>query len=465
MSDQKPIVYPYMPNTAPEVRAEMLAELGVADSEELYQEIPAELRLDRLLNLPPPFLSEHDLKLHVEGLLTKNKTCLEYANFLGAGCWQHFVPTVCDEMNSRGEFLTAYAGHTYSDHGKHQAWFEFQSMLADLIEMDVVGFPTYDWTTAASSSVLMACRLTDRREILVPRNLNPDKLSQMRNFCQPAAQIKPVGFDPETGQLDLADLEKKLSPQTAAVYFENPTYLGFIEAGGRRISEMAHQNGALAVVGVDAISLGVLSPPSRYGADIVCGEAQSLGVHMSCGGGLCGFIGSPDDQRYLAQYPTIMETIGPTENEDEFGFGWAIWEQTSYVKRELSDDFAGTSTGLWAITAGVYLSLMGPQGMVDVGRTIMQKSHYAIQRLSRIKGVKVPLFKATAFKEFVVNFDQTHKSVSQINKALLDKKIFGGKDISGEFPELGQSALYCVTEVTSKEEIDNLAASIEEIVS
>ncbi|MEE4265701.1 MAG: hypothetical protein V2I56_23645, partial [Desulfobacteraceae bacterium] len=150
-------VYPYIPNSAPGVRAEMLKEIGADSIEALYQEVPDRIRLKRNLNLPDPFFSEYELKQHVSTLLSRNKTCDEFISFLGGGCWHHFIPAICDEISSRGEFLTAYAGDTYSDHGKHQAWFEFQSLLGELIDMDIVGFPTYDWPTAASSSALMAC--------------------------------------------------------------------------------------------------------------------------------------------------------------------------------------------------------------------------------------------------------------------------------------------------------------------
>jgi len=165
----------------------------------------------------------------------------------------------------------------------------------------------------------------------------------------------------------------------------------------------------------------------------------------------------------MAEYPTLLETIGLTKG-DEWGFGWAMLEQTSYEKREHSKDFTGTSTGLWAITAAVYMSTLGPQGMRDVDQAIMQKSHYTMQRLAELDGVKVPIFNSTVFKEFVVNFDATGKTVGEINKALLGYRIFGGKDISAEFPELGQSALYSVTEVTPLENIHRLVEALGEVL-
>lgn len=449
-------IYPYIPNSVPHIKKEMLNFIGVEDIDELYQEIPSRLRLDGPLDLPEPLLSEHDLRKHIKGLLGKNVTCDQYANFLGAGCWQHFIPAICDEVNSRGEFLTAYAGDTYSDHGKHQAWFEFQSLLGELLEMDVVGFPTYDWATAISSSVLMACRLTGRKEVIVPSSLNPEKLSHIQNYCSSALEkITEVEYDPESGQMDLDKLNDKISSKIAAVYFENPTYFGLIESRGKEISDIARGAGAMCIVGVDPISLGVLEPPSNYGADLVCGEAQPLGIRMQAGTGTCGFIASHEEQAVMAEYPTLLETIGRTER-GEWGFGWATLERTSYEQRESSQDFTGTSTGLWAITAAVYLACMGPQGMHEVGKAIMQKSQYAIQRLREVEGLEVPVFDSLPFKEFVVNFDSSGANVSDINQVLLNHKIFGGKDISAEFPQLGQSAIYCVTEVTSIEDIQKL---------
>ncbi len=457
-------VYPYIPNSAPGVRAEMLKEIGADSIEALYQEVPDRIRLKRSLNLPDPFFSEYELKQHVSTLLSRNKTCDEFISFLGGGCWHHFIPAICDEISSRGEFLTAYAGDTYSDHGKHQAWFEFQSLLGELIDMDIVGFPTYDWPTAASSSALMACRLTDRKEILVSSNLNPQTLLQMQNYCRAAATIRPIEYNRDTGLLSMEDLKGQISSQTAGVYFENPTYLGVVETHGGQISEIAHSSGALSIVGIDPISLGVLAPPSHYGADIVCGDAQPLGIHMSGGGGLCGFIASRDDPEFMKEYPTLLETIGTTEREGEYAFGWATLERTSYVKRELSEDFTGTSTGLWSITAAVYLALMGPQGMREVGTTILQKAQYAIRQLNTLKGIRSDMLAATPFKEFVVNFDETGKTTAEINRQLLQKGIFGGLDLSTTFPELGQSGLYCVTEVISKDNIDKLIDSLREII-
>ncbi len=469
MEKEKAFVHPYIPNSAPEVKAEMLKEIGVKDVEELYQEIPDHLRFKGKMDLPQPLLSEYELKRHVMEILSKNRTCLENLNFLGGGCWQHYVPAVCDEIAGRAEFMTAYGGTTYSTFGKEQAFFEFQSQLGELLDMDVVGQPSYSWAAVAGNGVRMAARMTGRNEILLSKTTGPDRLATIRTMCDSAMtenriEIVLVDYDRQTGLMDISDLEAKISDKTACVYFENPSYLGFIESRGQVISNIAHGVGAEVVVGVDPISLGVLAPPAHYGADIVVGTAQPLGIHMLCGGGTVGFIASKDEEKYVAEYPGFLISITDTIKEGEYGFGFTRFERTSYIGRDQGKDWLGTVTGLWTITASVYMALLGPHGFREIGEAIIQKAHYAIQCLSEIDGIEV-LFPGNAFKEFVVNFDGTGKSVAAVNKALLDRHIFGGRDISSDFTELGQSALYCVTEVHSMEDIRKLADALKEVLA
>ncbi len=464
MSDKRPIVYPYIPNSEPAVKRQMLEEIGATSIEELYEDIPDALRLKRRMDLPEPLLSECDLRRHVEELLSRNTTCKEYLNFLGAGCYQHYVPAVCDEINGRSEFLTAYAGEPYDDHGRFQALFEYTSMMGELLEMDVVNVPTYDGFQAAATSIRMACRMTGRSEALVCGAVSPDKLSMITHYCQPDVTVRRVGFERTTGQVDLGALEAALSARTAAVYFENPSYLGVIQAHGAEIARLAHEHGAECVVSVDPISLGVLAPPAAYGADIVCGDIQPLGMHMQFGGGHAGFIATRDEERYVMEYPSRLFGITPTCVPGEYGFGDVAYERTSFAVREQGKEWVGTAAALWGITAGVYLALMGPQGMAEIGEGIMQRSHYAAMRLATIDGVTSPLFTGPFFKEFVVNFDAAGKTVAEINRALLAQGIFGGKDLSREFPELGSSALYCFTEVHRQADIDRLVAAVKEAV-
>jgi glycine dehydrogenase subunit 1 len=462
---KKPVVYPYIPNSVPEIKAQMLREIGASSVEDIYTEIPHHLRFKGKLNVPGPFPSEYELRRHIEALLHKNKNCKEHLNFLGGGCWQHYVPSVCTTIMERDEFLTAYCGESMADHGKFQAQFEYASCMAELLDMDMVNTPTYDWGMAAATSVRMASRITGRNEALIVKTVAPDRLACIKNYAWSIVpNIKLVETDAKTGLMDLEDLKRRISPNTALVYFENPSYLGFIESQGTEISKIAHDAGAIVSVGVDPISLGVLEPPARYGADIAVGEIQPLGIPMYWGGGLGGFVATRDEPEYVAEFPSLLFGITDTTQEGEYGFGAVYFERTSFASREKGKDFVGTMAQLHGIIAGVYLSLMGPQGMRELGKGILQRVQYAIDLLSGIDGIKAPVFQAPHFKEFVVNFEDTGKSVRQVNRALLEKNIFGGKDLCKEFPQLGQSALYCVTEIHTKEDLERLAEAIREVV-
>jgi len=457
-------VHPYIPNSEPETKKEMLKLLRVSNAEELFEMIPAEIRLDTKLNLPPP-TPECEVKRQVESTLAKNQDGKEMLTFVGAGCWPHYVPSVCDEINSRSEFPTAYTGDVYSDLGRYQALFEFQSMIGDLVGMDAVTFPTYDWSSAAGDSLRMAAIMTKRPVILVPSTLSSDKFSVMENFCGNLARIQPIDYDHQTGQMDLEDLKEKISHKTAAIYVENPSYLGFLATNCDAVGEIAHDAGALFLVGVDPLSLGILAPPSEYGADIVCGEGQPLGLHMSYGGASLGFIACPDEERFLSATGHRLISIAGTERIGEWGFTYVLPERTMYAARDKSGCITGTGTMLWAITGAVYLSLLGPKGIRELGETIMKNSHYAMKRLCSVNGIRTPLFRSPHFKEFTVNFDKTGKSTHEVNKDLIRSGIQGGKDLSTEFPKLGNSALYCITELHSKEDIDKLCSSMQEALS
>ncbi|MFD2446658.1 aminomethyl-transferring glycine dehydrogenase subunit GcvPA [Bacillus sp. CGMCC 1.16607] len=456
-------VHPYIPNMIPEVQEEMLKVIGVKSIMELYSCIPEELQLKEELNIPKA-LTEFELRRHIEDTLNKNISTREYINFLGAGCWQHFVPAVCDEINQRSEFVTAYAGEPYEDHGRFQALFEYQSLLAELVDMDVVNVPTFDWGQAAATSIRMAARITGKKKILLARTVAPERSKIIINYGLPDLEFEFVSFDTKRGEINVEDLKAKLTEDVAAFYFENPSYLGFIESQGQQIAKLLKNNKSLMVVGVDPISLGVLAPPSHYGADIVCGDLQPLGMHMNFSGGQSGFIATHDDPTFVNEYPSRLFGIIPTVKEGEYGFGDVAYDRTSFAHREKGKESVGTQTALWGITAGVYLALLGPHGMQEVGQTIMQNSQYAVGQINQISGVKGSHFQSPFFKEFIVDFNQTGKTVEQINQQLLDYKIFGGKDLSKEFPELGQAALFCVTEVHTKEDIDELVQSLKDII-
>jgi glycine dehydrogenase subunit 1 len=462
---KRDFVHPYIPNSVPAVKAQMLAEIGVSEIEDLFEDIPESLRFTGCMDLPEPLHSEYALKRHVEGILAKNHTCSENLSFLGGGCWQHYVPAICDEINRRSEFLTAYAGEPYEDHGRFQSLFEYESLMGELLDMDVVNVPTYDWAQAASTVIRMAGRITGRGEILVSDRVSPDRMAVIRNYCQPVMTIRMIGHEPETGLIDLDDLKGSLNPDTAGLYIENPSYLGFLESRGKEMADLLHEHGSLFLVGADPISLGVLAPPAQYGADIVCGDIQGLGMHLSYGGGLAGFIATHDDPRFVMEYPSRLFGITRTCVKGEYGFGDVAYERTSFDGREKGREFVGTHSALWGITAAVYLSLMGPQGMQELGQVILQRSQYLMQRLSGLPGVRAPRFQNAHFKEWVVDFNGTGKTVEEINTFLLERKIFGGKDLSSEFPVLGQAALYCVTEVHTQEDLDTLVEALAEFLA
>ncbi|MFA4966284.1 MAG: aminomethyl-transferring glycine dehydrogenase subunit GcvPA [Thermoleophilia bacterium] len=458
-------VYPYIPNSVPEVKAEMLEKIGISSVEDIFAEIPDHLRFKGELDVPGPIESEYALRRHVEGILAKNKDCKQYIGFLGGGVYNHFVPSVVTTIMERDEFLTSYVGEAYADHGKWQAQFEYASCLAELLEMDAVNTPTYDWGMAAATSIRMAARIAGRSAALVAAAVSPDRLSCMKNYAFSAVPaFSTVEMDPQTGLVDLDDLKSKMTDEIAVFYYENPSFLGVVEHQGAQIAEIVHGKGGIVVAGIDPMTLGVLEAPARYGVDIACGDIQGLGIPMSCGGGQGGFVATQDEPRFFHEFPALMFGVTPTIVEGEYGFGEVFFERTSYASREHAKDFLGTMAQLHGIGAGVYLSLMGPQGMREVGEGIMQRSAYLAGQLDGLGGVKAPVFSGPFFKEFVVNFDGTGKTVAAINKALLERKIFGGKDLSPWFPSLGQSALYCVTEVHTKSDLDALVGALKEIL-
>ena len=330
---KKPFVHPYIPNSVPAVKEAMLKAVNAASVEDFYADIPESIRFKGRLNLPEPFLSEAALARHVEGLLAKNQSTRDVLSFLGAGCAQHHVPAVCDEVNSRSEFLTAYAGDPYEDHGRFQALFEYESLMGELLNMDVVNVPVYDGFQATATALRMAGRITGRTIALLPATVMPDNLSKIRDYLKPDMRVELIPFDEATGLMDVSALKKQVNAQTAAVFIENPSYLGFFETQAEEIGKIAHAGGAIFVVGADPISLGVISPPVEYGGDIVCGDIQPLGIHMNYGGGHAGFIASRDEEQYVMEFPSRLFGVATTSVEGEYGFGDVSYDRTSFAAR------------------------------------------------------------------------------------------------------------------------------------
>ncbi|WP_324789298.1 aminomethyl-transferring glycine dehydrogenase subunit GcvPA [Streptomyces sp. H51] len=458
MTSSENFVHPYIPNSVPAVRRAMLDEIGAASTEDFYADIPDGIRLHRPLDLPAPLRSEAELVRHMEGLLARNTSTREVLSFLGSGCYQHHVPAVVDEVVNRSEFLTAYAGEPYEDHGRFQALWEYQSMMAELLDVEVVNVPVYDGFQAAGTALRMAGRVTGRRRVLVATAIDADKLSRIRDYLRPDHDVTVVPVGPETGCADLDALREELAAgDTAAVYADAPSALGIVDASLPRLAELAHDAGALYVVGCNPLTLGVLAPPSAYGADIACGDIQPLGIHQSFGGGNAGFIATHDEERLVAEYPSRLFGLAPTSVEGEYGFGDVAYERTSFALREEGKEWVGTAAALHGIGAGVYLALMGPQGMREIGETILAHTAYARQRLAQVPGIEVPFGDTLHFADFTVRYT-CGTTAAEVRAGLRERGIYGS------VPTGEHEAAFCVTEVHSKADIDRLATVLEEIV-
>jgi glycine dehydrogenase subunit 1 len=275
--------------------------------------------------------------------------------------------------------------------------------------------------------------------------------------------VVEVEQDKRTGAILDGDLQEKINSKTAGVYLENPSYLGFFEAGAKRIGDIAHQKGALFIVGADPTSLGLFASPGELGADIAIGEGQPLGNHMNYGGPLLGLFAC-SGERLLRQMPGRL--IGETTTRDGSSKAFTMVLQTreQHIRREKATSNICTNEALCALAAATYLSLMGPLGLERLGNAILANSTYAMRQLKELYGLKVPLFEAQHFKEFCVGFDSTGIKTSLVNARLLERGIQGGICLHSQFPELGQSALYCVTECHARDDIDRLVAAIREIL-
>ncbi|WP_308467826.1 aminomethyl-transferring glycine dehydrogenase subunit GcvPA [Rathayibacter soli] len=447
----EPFVHPYVPNTVPEIKAAMLRATGAASIDEFYEDVPSELRLGRELNLPAPFSAEQDLLRHVTGLLQVNVPTSEQLSFLGAGTYNHYVPAVVEEVIGRSEFLTAYAGEPYEDHGRFQALFEYQSLMAELVNMDVVNVPTYDGFQAMGTALSMAGRITGRRTVIVASDILPDKLSRVRDYVR--SNLDLVIVPTVNGTADVAAVAARIDETTAAVLVDTPSYTGALEQAVSELADAAHSANAIFVVGVDPIGLGVLTPPADQGADIVCGDIQSLGLRQWFGGAHGGFIAVHDDPRFVMELPSRLFGLESTDVPGEYGFGDVAYERTSFAVREDGKEWVGTAAALWGIAAGVYLSLMGPQGMVDLGNTLLARTAYASGRLGALRGVTVG-DTAVHLREFVVDVTASGVHTDEIIARLREQGIEPGVRLDEN------RLLVCVTEMNSQSDIDRLIGAL-----
>ncbi len=451
-----------MPNSVPEIKEKMMEEIGIFSIDELYSDVPEELKFNRELDIPGPF-TEAEVRKEVSGILEKNSK-LQCPPFLGGGVWPHYVPVVVDEIVRRAEFLTSYTPYQPEiSQGILQSIFEYQSLICELVGMEVANSSMYDWATSLGEAARMASRLTRRNTVIVSDLISPDRYSVMRAYTDPAGiEVVKVGHDESTGLIDLDDLKDKVNKEIAGVYIENPSYLGFIEENVDSIAEIIHDSKALFIVGVDPISLGLIKPPGEYDADIVIGEGQPLGNHMNYGGPLLGIFACKSDAKMIRQLPGRI--IGITESEDrkKRGFTMTLQTREQHIRREKATSNICSNQALCAVATATYLSLLGPNGMKELSELVASKARYAIRKINKLPNVKAPHYSSFHFKEFTVQYNE--RTAVEVHNALLDNGLHGGKILNEQFPDLGESALYCVTEQHTKKDIDRLVSVMAEVL-
>ena len=455
----------YIPNDTDDIKKNLKKEINIDSLEDLFSDIPETILLRKKLALPTP-LSELETRRVIEEILDKNLSTNEVVSFLGAGTWPHFVPALVDEISSRNEFLTSYTPYQPEvNQGILQALFEYQSMICEIVDMDVANCSMYDWASSLGEAARMAARVTRRNEILIPHFISPERLEVLKSYSKPAGiVVTEIKQSLEDGQFYLEDLKNKVSKNTAGVYVENPSYLGFLVNHVESISEIIHDAGGLLIVGVEPTSLGVFKPPGNYGADIVVGEGQPLGNYMNNGGPLLGIFACKDEPSLIRQMPGRIVGLTTTQDQNRRVFCMVLQTREQHIRRHKATSNICTNQTLCALRASSYMALLGWNGLKELSEIILSKTLYALKKLSELDSVRTPFFKACHFKDFTVNFDHASKSVEEVNHNLLEHKIYGGKPLNNEFPEMGQTSLYCVTELHTLEEINKLRESLEKIL-
>lgn len=439
---------PYILNTPLDQQA-MLAAIGVSSLDELFEMVPAELRLNRPLDIAPA-MSEIELTSHMGRLSGKTRNAEDTVCFLGGGSYDHFIPAVVDYVGSRGEFYTSYTPYqAEASQGNLQAFFEYQTLITQLTGMDVSNASLYDGGSSASEAVLMCIGATRRQgKVVVPACVHPEYREIIATFLTNLG-VKLEVLDTPEGIIRSEDLAAALDDTTACVLLQQPNFFGCVQ-DLRELVDITHKAGAKVVVSVDPISLGMLTTPGSYAADIVVAEGQSLGSPMAFGGPYLGIMACKEE--FVRRMPGRL--AGQTV--DRRGKRcWALTLQTreQHIRREKATSNICTNQGLFALRASVYLAQMGPQGLHDVANLCLQKSHYAAEQLAATDRFSLA-FDAPTFKEFVVR-DAAGDVDSLINHAL-QQGYFAGIALGRWYPELADCLLIAVTERRTKAEIDGL---------
>lgn len=444
----------YIPNTNADIEG-MLQNIGILRIEDLFVDIPESVRLDRDLNIPQA-MSEIELIPHMREIAAKNQTVEDNSCFLGAGAYDHFIPSAIDHIVSRAEFYTSYTPYQPEvSQGTLQAIFEYQTMICELTGMAAANASVYDGATALAEAAKMACGVKSRQEVLVSRTVHPHSRTVLKTYAKfNGIDVIEIGY--EDGRVSIDEVKQKVSQNTAAIIVQTPNFFGIIE-NLSEIGELIHENGGLFIVSVDPISLALIKPPSDYGADIVVGEGQSLGNPLNFGGPYLGFFATTE--RLIRRMPGRI--VGQTVDEDgRRGFVLTLQTREQHIRREKATSNICSNQSLNALTAAVYMAIMGKEGLKTVADLCIQKSHYAYEKLLDMKGIE-PIFNAPFFKEFLIKVD---KPICDINSHLLANNIIGGYDIAQDFPELEGGWLVAVTEKRSKEDIDMFVQKVGEML-
>jgi glycine dehydrogenase subunit 1 len=457
---RNPSHHPLLPNLDPALVSEMLARVGAASVDELFSDIPDAIRLKRSLRIPEGE-SEYFVRRKVQSRLSANRTPPGALCFLGGGVWPHYVPAGVESITSRQEFYTSYTPYQAEiSQGMLQALFEYQSLMCDLLGMEACNSSLYDWASAAGEAVRMSGRVTGRKRALVGANIGSRRRAVVQTYVEPMGMtVQTVAFDRSKGTLDPDDLKRKLSDDVACLYIENPNYFGIIEEGVEEIFSTVRSTGGLSLVGVDPISLSLVKEPGAYGADIVVGEGQPLGIPMNYGGPHLGIFAVKDMKLARTMPGRLIGITTTLADPNRKAFAMVLQAREQHIRREAATSNVCTNQSLMAVSAASYLSLLGKEGFRKLGESIISNSHYAAKRLSRIRGVSSPHFRGSFFKEFVVSYDKANAST--VFRRLAKRGVLGGYPVDKSFGLRAQAASFCVTEVHSREDVEKLAEAIE----
>ncbi len=431
----------------------MLHQIGLDSTADLFDSIPADLKLSRELKTPAA-LSELELLAGFEQKAARNPAARR-PSFLGAGAYSHYCPTVVDHIISRSEFFTAYTPYQPEiSQGTLQVIFEFQTLVCQLTGMEVANASMYDGSTALAEAVLMAERITRRSKVIACGAVHPEYLDVVRTYVQHAGiDLAVAATDPVTGQTS-ADIDRLLDDKTAAIVVQSPNFFGCVE-DVEALAEKAHAVGALLVLAItESISLGLLRSPASLGADIVVAEGQSFGVPLSFGGPYLGLFATRE--KYARQIPGRL--VGEAyDKQGRRGFVLTLATREQHIRREKATSNICTNEGLIALAATVYLETMGRRGLQEVAQQCVQKAAYAARKISELPGFSLP-YSAPRFNEFVVRAPVP--AVGLLSALASDKEITGGLALSRYFPNQPNDFLVCVTEMNSRNEIDALVEGL-----